>query len=365
VALTLVTAPALQAKEYHDLFATPMGLSMGGAITSYVDDWNSLYYNPAGLASVKDFHLRMPDLIHAEASLGIMQIFKKMQALDDSESIALQLKEFDGKAGSMRVSPLNFGLFFRQIGLALNLADLKTAIRLQVPTLIFARAYFDTRVDSGLSAGYGHSFMNDRLRVGFALRLLARAGSTGYLEGDEISNIGDVLGEQSGAGLGIDADFGVQSRLPETTLWGLKVKPMAGLVLQNAFESHFDLVRFKQKSFKGYAPPNERRINAGISAKLEGLSGISLIPSLELRDLMVPTNSFFEYVSMGLQIGLNTGYWFNGFIRTAYYKGTIAGGIGGNLGPGELELGTYAVALGEGFGVGVDRRYYARLALSW
>jgi hypothetical protein len=354
-----------QAREYHDLFSTPMGLSMGGAISSFVDDWNSIYYNPAGLAKMQDFSMRMPDIIHGEISAGVLEIFEKIQDLDSSEPIAQQLKSFDGRTGSLRVSPLGFGVFFKKVGLALNVADVKTSIRIQVPTVVFARAFYDSRVDSGLSAGYGHSFVQDKVRVGFALRLLGRAGSSGYLEGQEITEAAESLGERAGAGFGVDADLGFQGNLDPIKVYGISLKPMAGIVFQNILATKYNLIRFKQEEFKGSPPPNERRINAGVSVRAEGIGPFSVTPSFEFRDLLIDTDSFWEYVSTGVQFGLHGGYWFNGFIRTAYHKGAFAAGLGGNLGPAELEIGTYSVGLGEAFGVGRDRRFYTRLALNW
>lgn len=362
---TFAIASVASAREYHDLFSTPLGLSMGGAVSSYVDDWNSLYYNPAGLAKVQKFTMRLPEIAHVEASAGIKDIIDTVKTLDKSQSIATQLQDFDGKTGSFRINPLNMSVFFNRIGLAINAADVKTAIRIQVPTIVFAKAYYDSRVDSGLSAGYGHSFLGDKVRVGFALRLLGRAGTSGYLEGQEIADAGETLGERAGAGIGIDADIGTQANMDAISLGKIKVTPMAGFVVQNLLATKYDLVRINQQEFKGTPPANERKMNVGVSAKVEGLGPFSFIPSFELRDILIDTNSFWEYVSTGVQVGLHGGYWFNGFIRSAYHKGALSTGIGGNLGPGELELGTYSVALGDGFGVGRDRRYYARLSLNW
>lgn len=362
---SLVVSAGAHAREYHDLFSTPLGLSMGGAVTSFVDDWNSLYYNPAGLARMQKFSMRLPELIHVEASMGVKKIFDKVKDLDKNASIAGQLKDFDGETGSIRVNPLNMAFFFNRIGLALNAADVKTSIRVQVPTLVFARAYYDSRVDTGISAGYGHSFLGDKVRAGFALRLLGRVGTSGYLEGQDIAEAGEELGERAGAGVGVDADIGAQGNMDPIAVWRFKVTPMAGVVFQNMLATKYDLVRFRQEEFKGTPPANQRRINVGVSAKVEGLGPLTFVPSVELRDILIDTDSFWEYVSTGVQVGLNQGYWFNGYVRTAYHKGALAAGIGGNLGPGELELGTYSVGLGEGFGVGRDRRYYARLALAW
>lgn len=361
----LAVSTSAVAREYHDLFATPLGLSMGGAVTSYVDDWNSLYYNPAGLAHMQDFSMRLPDIVHVEASLGIKKIYDVVKTIDKNAAPATILKNFDGETGSLRVSPLNLAFFFSGIGLALNTADVRSSIRIQVPTVVFAKAYYDSRVDTGITAGYGRSFLGDKIRGGFTLRLLGRAGSSGYLEGQDIASASTKLGESAGAGIGIDSDIGVQANADAISLGRVKMTPMAGLVVQNLLASKYDLVRIQQTQLKGNPPPNERRINAGVSAKFEGLGPLSVIPSFELRDILIKTDSFWEYVSTGVQVGLHGGYWFNGYVRTSYYKGALAAGIGGNLGPGELELGTYSVGLGEGFGVGRDRRFYARLALSW
>ena len=84
--------------------------------------------------------------------------------------------------------------------------------------------------------------------------------------------------------------------------------------------------------------------------------------SLEWREIGVETESMLENICIGAEFILKPRRWFRSILRAHFAHGNLGGGIGGRLAFGELEIGTYAVNLGRGPGVGVNRRNYVSLA---
>ena len=93
----------------------------------------------------------------------------------------------------------------------------------------------------------------------------------------------------------------------------------------------------------------------------------SVVPTLNLdwRDIGVSTANWLEHLCVSTELILKPRTWFRSIIRAHYSRGNIGGGIAGKLTFGELELGTYAVNLGRGPGVGVSRRNYLSLSATW
>ena len=357
-----------QAREYTDLFATPRMKSMGRAMTAIVDDYSSLYANPAGLANMQSWQLRAPDLIQGGVSPSVLDLFKKIQGVDTGSSVSdlvSALSEFDGESACANIDVAALGYYSGRIAVALNPMSSSACFRIRTPSALFARIRTRVTVDSGLSLGYAHSFVQDQVRVGVAFRpFLLRGGIDKVLENTELLALKDSgIQDLFGMGWGFDMDIGVQGNLKPMPFMGVQVKPMAGVVLQNLLATSFS--NKISSSITGEVPPLERRINMGVGASIESFGVFKPTVSLELRELMIATDSFIERISMGIELALKPRTWFQTALRGHFYKGNFGGGLGLKFSVLELEFGTYAVNLGRGPGVGVDRMVYGQASLVW
>jgi len=97
------------------------------------------------------------------------------------------------------------------------------------------------------------------------------------------------------------------------------------------------------------------------------VEGASVQPTLsvEWRDIGVRTNHPIEHVAMGAEFILKPRTWFRSILRGHFSRGNWGGGIAGRLSFGEIELGTYAVNIGNGPRIGVNRRNYLALSARW
>lgn len=359
----LSVATSIWAREHTDLFTTPRAIAMGRAVTAIADDYTAVHYNPAGLALVEERELRLPDLIYVHATPGILDLkdaIKDAKA-NQTDPIASQLARFDGTNASLGIDAMGLAWFKKRWAFAINPFSLKSSIRVRTPSVLFLKVNARVTTDSGFSLGYAQPFLNNHLRAGFMIRpVIVRAGFDRMLSNNEVTDFNDPK-EIAGAGWGTDFDIGVQGNLDPIRIFKMDIKPMAGIAAQNVLGSKFSH-RIREETLKGTVPALEQKVNIGVAASIENMGKFKPTLSVEYRDIGIHMSTI-EHLSIGAELALKLRSWFNGALRAHLYKGNIGGGIGGNLGPGNLELGTYAVNLGNGAGVGVDRRYYVQASL--
>lgn len=362
-----VVNPAM-AKESIELFATPRLRSMGMAMTAVVDDENALYSNPAGLAQLQTWKLRLPDMVSVSISPSVLDLYKEVGNLGGGSSasdIASSLSEFDGKSACGGLELLGFGYYSNRFTIAVNPFTSSGCFRIRTPSALFAKIQARLTVDAGLTVAYSKAFHSDQVRIGMALKpFLARGGMDRTLENTEILNLKDSgLSEIVGVGWGFDFDLGVQGNLKPMPMGPVQVKPMAGIALQNSLATQYSNPILS--SYRGTVPALERKLNIGVGASVESFGAFRPLATLELRDIVTRTDSFWEHVAGGIELTLQPKKFFRTALRGHFYKGNFGGGFGLKLSVLELEFGTYAVNLGKGPGVGVDRRMYAQTSLVW
>jgi len=353
------------AREYYDLFPTPKGRSMGGALTAIVDDYNSVSYNPAGLALIDESSLRLPEILHVNMSSNVLDFYKELQSFGDESSsgdIASVLRRFDGKGLGFGVDTLAVGWYRKRIAISFNPLSMNAAFRIRVPSILFAKVNMRMTNDSAVSVSYGHPFFNNRLRLGATLRpLIVRGGFEKQLNGGDLQGV-DFIG-MLGFGWGSDMDFGFQGNLEPISVLGFSFKPMIGATLQNVFAS--PLNKSVTERFPAVPPGLERRINIGTGLSFGNMGAFIPVVSFEWRDLMIQTDDSLEHIHAAIELGFKPRRWYQAFLRGHFAKGNVGGGLAGKLWAAELEVGTYAVNMGKGPGIGRDRRSYVSLATNW
>jgi hypothetical protein len=363
----LLFVPASRAQESQEWFPSARSRSMGLALTAIVDDHDSLHVNPAGLALVEKRILRLPDFMMASVSSSFLGLLNKMRDLDSSggTSISQQLQNFDGTAAGGDFSLLSAYWNKPRLGLAVNPIGIVGSARVRTPSLLFAKVELYSAVQGGIAVGYAQPLLGNRLRVGLAIKPFSyRVGIKAELTNQDIADVGKNISDYSGGGWGVDADLGVQGNLDTIEMTnGASLKLMGGAVVQNIAENRFAMKL--SPSLSGRAPASERRANIGVAARVLNPGILEPTFSVEFRDLMTGYDEFLEFLHAGLELVMRPRDFYTTAFRVGFAKGNLSGGVGFKWQIFELELGTYAVNLGSGVGLGRDRRYFLQTALEF
>ncbi len=368
VTLLFIGATA-HSREYPDLFPTAQALAMGRAVTATARGVTALQFNPAGLAANEKGEFRAPDLAMVQGSRGIQDLrdtFKDAKNRS-GDPVAKQLQRYDGMNASFGVDLLGVSYTRRRFGIAINPSSVNTTVRVRTPSLLFVKADAKLINDTGVALGYGHPFFKNHLRLGATLRpFIWRTGFDAHLENRDVVEIfsqpdtSERLKTFAGSGWGTDFDVGMQANTNPFFPVGAKVH--WGLAFQNAVGTEFTN-EMGGNTLTGKVPPLQQKINVGTAVTFEKLGRLQPTLSFEIRDILVRTDKFVEHVHSGFELLLQPKKWLSTAFRGHFYKGNIGGGIGNILGPAELEIGSYAVNLGNGPGISVNRRYYSQLSL--
>jgi dephospho-CoA kinase len=360
-------SPSLLAQDSQEWFPSARARSMGLALTAIADDNDAIHSNPAGLALIEERTFRLPDLFMASFSSSFSGLIKKFRDLDSSASstISQQLQQFDGTAAGAEFALLSAYWTKPRVGIAVNPVGLVTSARVRTPSLLFAKVDLYAAAQGGVTVGYGHPLFDNHVRLGVAIKPFAyRIGLKASLENQDIANVGDNFSDYAGGGWGVDADFGAQGNLdPIDVGAGVGLKLMAGVALQNTFENSFSLPLFG--SLEGNAPRTDRRVNLGFAGRLINPGVIQPTLSIEFRDIFTDYDEFLEFLHIGFELAMRPRDFYSTAIRFGMAKGNLGGGIAFHWQIFELEVGTYAVNLGPGPGLGADRRYYLQTALEF
>jgi hypothetical protein len=150
-------------------------LGMGNAYVAVADDYNALFYNPAGLARLKEWdgEFLNPTVEASDTAINLVQDAMKLASAKKSSTAEI-LDEFQKKTGKINHISLYLTphLIFKNFGMALGL-------ELEVLTLV-VHSDIDIEVKTGprliAPISYAHNFFEDKLSVGGTVKLLARAG---------------------------------------------------------------------------------------------------------------------------------------------------------------------------------------------
>jgi hypothetical protein len=345
---------------------------MGGTLTAIADGYESIQSNPAGLANIDTWSLRLPELLAFEFSPKVFKIVKKVQGTS-SANLSQSLTEFDGDSGSIGLDALGLGWFRKRMGVMINPLSFNASMRLRSPSLLFTKINLRATADSGLSLGYAQPFLANHLRVGATFRpFLFRAGLDREITAETLSSIfgGGTLSainelkNEGGAGWGMDGDLGVQGNLDPIHVLGYGVTLKAGLVFKNILATDFPNRMFTEQS-QGDPPSLERKGSLGVAATVEDLGTVRPTLSFEYQQIGIHTDDMIEHFAVGAEALFKPLSWFQSALRLHYKAANFGGGLMVKVWKGELELGSYAVNLGKGAGVGVDRRLYLQASAEW
>ncbi len=355
--LSCLFAWQAHAKALHWTHYGPRPLGMGNAFVAVSDDYNALFYNPAGLA-------RIPEWTGTFFEMGF-------EVSQSTWRLKNELQNFGQGSTGGNQEAIDF--INRHIGENHHAAMFLTP-HLIIPGFGIGAglefemtAMFHRQISADLSFGprlilpiaYAHSFWDDRLKIGGGLKFVARGGVDREFSIEEISafsSSGDSqdpsepeIGDYVEGGSGFGADFGIlftPIKTMEPTL-GLSIMDLGG----TPYSTKLNVAG------KALGTPDSRlpSVNTGVSIKPIQTEKTYLLLAADAHATNQPEH-YSKKLNLGmewgyskilkLQTGLHQGEWTAGMqfdvrllkLRIVSYKeqiGTLAG-LDENLGDRRL-----------------------------
>lgn len=338
----LLSGKPLQAQEL--LVRSFRVQAMGGSGVALVEDRDALFYNPAGLAQVKDLSLHLVSL-NTEGSQDVLSM--GLGALEGSSQLSrANLNTFVGKDLSLRaqgaaqlVSP-----FFSMAAIG----DQQLSLRLK--NLPLLQGSLGVQSTYGVQAGFGvPSFKVRRKRgevlIGFAPKALKRSGGFSSVTMTDIltGNVVNYRNLINHFGSAVGLDFGLQYRRPlkRGAFWGL------GLAWRDIGDTTFTNGAASQKA----------TLTLGTGLAVRSSREAWLRFAADYADIGL-TQTWAQKVRLGIETTFP-------FLRlsTGLYQGGLSYGAGLSFWLFELSFLSYREELGVQVGQDPERRYGVQLGL--
>ncbi|MFW7378182.1 MAG: hypothetical protein ACOH5I_05205 [Oligoflexus sp.] len=336
-------------------------LGMGNAYVAVADDFNALFYNPAGLARLKtwDGEFINPGF---EISKNVKNLAEELQdnTKDGGTGVEGTLDLIERNAGEDQYFGLQLTphLVFPHFGFGIGLQlDVSAAWHRQISV--------DLRVGPDLVApvAFAMNFLDDRLSIGAAVKFRARLGLDSEFSLDDIEalsgNDSDAPDDPNKkeiddyiiAGTGIGGDVGLLFTPIET------MKPTIGVSVTDIGGTSFE--KIGAAGNLGSAPQRILpSVNVGLSARPYEAGRMYLQTSVDMHSINQP----YSY-SRKLQLGTEFGYGSLFKAQAGLYQGYLTAGLQLDVGIINLRLVTYAVEYGKYAGAQENRRYAAQVKL--
>lgn len=339
-------------------------LAMGNAFVAVADDYNALFYNPAGLARLKEWdgEFLNPSV---EVSANSVKVIKDVLSLsfDDTDAVLDFLESNTGKSqhAALGWTP---HLVFPGFGFGIG-ADLSTTLAVHRDISV--------DVDVGpriiMPIGFATNFLEDRLSLGASLKMLARGGVDKEFSINDIQAFSKSRDESTGGtgedqptlddyvtgGMGAGVDFGLLFTPVKT------MEPTLGMSITDLGGTPYT----KQLDIGGNAlgKPETRlpSVNTGVSLKPWQAGGAYLRTSMDAHAINQPV-----HYSKKFNLGLEWGYGSIIKVQTGLHQGELSGGFEFDVFLFTLRFVTYAEQLGSVAGEDEnlrDRRYALQLKL--
>jgi hypothetical protein len=339
ITLMLFNQP-LHARETLGPTPSIRALGMGNAYTALVDDLDSLFYNPAGLAKVHGIQIELFSVEGAAHSLADLADLKKLKS---STSLATDIPPLYGKNYYLGAGGKS-GIAVPMFGFAVY-DYLNASLAIHNPA--FTQIDVSVLNDYGYAAGFGIP-LGPFLQMGGEFRRVKRTGTQTTFAGGSLSNLNTTAlkSDATNWGIGYALDVGANIVLP---------LPFATFDLGAAWRDVGDTVY--KTAPNAHIPTDTANLTVGLGADIE-LPLLSIRPALDFRHITEEDIQLFRKFNFGVELGLPLLD-----IRAGFSEGYYAYGVGLNIGLMQVDFASYGVELGDYPGQLEERRYMAQVSV--
>lgn len=347
----MFAATTTHAARQRNFFSASRALAMGDAYTAYNVGYESIYYNPAGVAMRSEPKFKLFDL-EATGSQALVLIFK------DTFS---NLLNFPGLTQSMAAhpdKPIVVGLSLLPQFIVKNFS-VGLLLRGQSESTISSTTHdmdMYAFADIGGYIHYGAALFGGILKIGAGVKLLDRS------EVDKVYTQAQYAGglqfpNQWNEGTAVGFDVGALVTLPTQFL------PTFGLAVQDVGGTKFraNKVFLASASAPNQAPSTmSQKVNFGYAMKVRHGHEIASGFSFEMKDILAPvsTKSYLDRFHAGWELNVKNSFYLRGGVNQGYYW---TAGVGIGVGDVRLELASYGENISSVAGTRVsDRKWVGR-----
>lgn len=362
----------------HHQYFSPRPLGMGDAFVAVVNDYNTLYYNPAGLARLDSGELNLSlDAGFTDSFFSTYKDISNASKNGNSEqekqtAVATALQNIYGKTFGLRVGGPAGAWVRPGWGIGVQLADLSSELSVHngVGPVLNSTIYLDTSV----TVGYGshvRGFEYGRLSWGVTGKFVQRGYfSKGVTVVELAANPSLVKTSDLQEGYTVDADVGL--------LWTPFIagdgifsflqlaRPTFGFVARNIGEVGFGQSLKLYNKTKTEAPEKLYRV-FDFGSKWEfpsfwifGGRGV-----LDIRDVGHPYFSMKKGLHYGAEFDWSMASWWKGNYRFGMNQGYFTAGISAMFTLFNLDLVTYGEDVGTQSTPKENRMYMFKMSLNF
>lgn len=343
--ILLLVLPA-HATELFETHSNARAMGMGGAFVTLVEDDESLWYNPAGIANNGGVYWTIVD---PRVGLSDPTVLTTLTNLTDPLLFASTLDTLYGEPIWLGASAKT--AFMAPYFAAAYYYDVDASILVDNPVSPTLETNYIT--DTGYAFGMGFGF-GSVMQMGFAAKYVQRTGVRKTWGTQTIADI--VAGNSSpnvifdsfsaAQGVGYAFDYGLNLTAPTP------VQPTLSFVWKNIGNTRF------RPSLGSQAPPTEiQDMVVGGSLKLD-FPIVNITPTFEVRQIDNADAQIGQKLHMGVEIGLPLID-----IRAGLYQGYYSYGVGLNLGVLQIDAATWGTELGGYQGQLESRRYMVQATI--
>jgi len=356
----------------HQDYVSTRALGMGNAFTAMADDYNTLFYNPAGLARIKKAQVNM------FLKPGISSSFLKLQK--DLDSAGTTGTEAEQAAAVTNLIGDNYGeSFYGRLslggvwvrprwGIAVIPLDLEInmSIHQQIGPFINLEAYQDTVI----AYGYGREVKwsgRDDWYWGATVKGIYRGYVGKKLSAIDMANNQEFFREEDAQeGFTADIDLGLIFEPQRETGFLSKVKPSFAFVGRNLLDLGFKQNYHLLNDNSTEPPKLQRRFDIGSKWELPEFWKIFTVRALfDVRDMGHDNWNYMKGLHVGAEFDWRIANWWKGAWRAGLNQSYLTMGFTGKLAIFQLDLATWGEEIGTLDAKQQNRRYQLSASLDF
>lgn len=366
LALLGEVAFASQSNLIYQPYLSSRVMARGGTMTSVADSFETIFFNPAGLARFERHDLNLQ--LSIEATPSIMSFTSDISAagsnpVNQQNVITNHLGDHYSTRfglGWVLVWP-SWGFAVMPVDFDLELDVRSAAIGVQGyqdMAFVFAKAW---------------NLNDDKsLNLGISPKLVYR----GYVDQDltvfDLASSGASFFQASDAqeGLTIDTDLGFlwtpKINQEGWLAWTKHAKPTFGVAIRNALDGGFKTNFHLYSAGSSLATAKlERRYDIGTRFDLDPFWVFVPRAMLEFRDMGTNYASFRKCMHIGVELYWKAFKWLEGNYSVGLSQGYLTAGVSGQISVFRMDLSTYAEDIGTTDSPRESRRWMAKLSLDF